>query len=75
MQFPPFSYIEREKPMSRLDHITSFLVMDVMKKAGAFDDVIHFEVGEPDIPPSPSVIEALHREVDTGHFRYTNSLP
>ena len=60
--------------MSRLDHITSFLVMDVMKKAEAFDDVIHFEVGEPDIAPSPRVIEALHREVDTGHFRYTNSL-
>ncbi len=60
--------------MSRLDHITSFLVMDVMKKAEAFDDVIHFEVGEPDIPPSPGVIEALHRAVDAGHFRYTNSL-
>jgi aspartate/methionine/tyrosine aminotransferase len=57
-----------------MDHITSFLVMDVMKKAEALKDVIHFEVGEPDIPPSPAVLEALHREVDNGHFRYTNSL-
>jgi aspartate/methionine/tyrosine aminotransferase len=48
--------------------------MDVMRKAEAFPDVIHFEVGEPDVPPSPKVLEALHRAVDSGSFRYTNSL-
>jgi len=60
--------------MKRLSEMTSFLVMDVMRKAERYDDVIHFEVGQPDVPPSPKVIEALHRATDQSQFCYTSSL-
>lgn len=60
--------------MNRLDKITPFLVMDVLKKAQSIADVIHFEVGEPDVPPSPRVIEAMAKAIGDGKFRYTEAL-
>ncbi len=60
--------------MNRLDNITPFLVMDVLRKAQSIPDAIHFEVGEPDIPPSPKVIEAMVKATVDGKIRYTESL-
>lgn len=60
--------------MNRLDKITPFLVMDVLKKAQSIADVIHFEVGEPDVPPSPKVVEAMANAIGDGKFRYTEAL-
>jgi aspartate/methionine/tyrosine aminotransferase len=48
--------------------------MDVVRKAQSIPDVIHFEVGEPDIPPSPKVIEAMVKATQDQKIRYTESL-
>lgn len=58
----------------RMKDITPFIVMDLVKGAQDYDDTIHFEIGQPDIPPSPKVIEAMKKAVDDGMFSYTESL-
>lgn len=60
--------------MNRLDNITPFLVMDVLRKAQSIPDVVHFEIGEPDIPASPKVIEAMVKATQERKFGYTESL-
>ncbi|EDN70314.1 aminotransferase, classes I and II [Beggiatoa sp. PS] len=60
--------------MNRLDNVTPFLVMDVLRKAQSIPDAIHFEVGQPDIPPSPAVIEAMVKATQAQKIRYTESL-
>jgi aspartate/methionine/tyrosine aminotransferase len=60
--------------MSRLDNVTPFLVMDVVRKAQSIPDAIHFEVGQPDISPSQGVIEAMVKATQAQKFRYTESL-
>ena len=48
--------------------------MDLVREADRYDDVIHFEIGQPDLPPSPEIKEALHRAVDEDRFAYTESM-
>lgn len=60
--------------MNRMDKITSFKAMDVFRESQRYQDVVHFEIGAPDIEPSPRVIAALHRAVDEGRFSYVDSL-
>ncbi len=48
--------------------------MDVVRKAQRYADTIHFEIGQPDLPPAPAVKEALHRAIDEDRFAYTESL-
>lgn len=66
------------KPSSRMEPVTSFIVMDIleaameMERAGA--DIIHLEVGEPDFSPPQAVIEALCKAARDGHTHYTHSL-
>jgi len=50
-----------------------FLVMDVLKEARKIDDVIHLEIGEPDLLPSPKVKEALAKAVTKEKFYYTEA--
>ncbi len=58
--------------MKRLEKITPFIVMDMLKKARSIPDVSHFEIGEPDMPPSPKVMEAM---LNTNNkIGYTESL-
>lgn len=59
---------------NRLDPVTPFLVMDVLRKSRSMHNVIHFEIGEPDIPPSPKVIEALVKASQEQKIRYTEAL-
>ncbi len=58
----------------RTDMLQPFRVMDVVREAQRYDDTIHFEIGQPDLPPSPRVIEALHRSIDEHRFAYTETL-
>jgi aspartate/methionine/tyrosine aminotransferase len=51
-----------------------FYVMELVRKAQRYEDVIHFEIGQPDLPPPPGVGEALRRSVEAGQTFYTESL-
>ncbi|KAA0258879.1 pyridoxal phosphate-dependent aminotransferase [Deferribacter autotrophicus] len=57
--------------MSNFD-IDPFIVMDIIRESRKFDDAIHFEVGEPDLKPSPKVIETIKEKVAES-FGYTES--
>jgi len=57
----------------RCTQMSSFIVMDIVKEAEKFDDCIHFEIGQPDLPPSPNVKKALHVNIDANKFSYTQS--
>ena len=57
----------------RCENMSSFIVMDIVKEAEKFEDCIHFEIGQPDLPPSPKVKEALHVNIDANKFSYTQS--
>lgn len=60
-------------PLSRrCDTLDPFLVMDVVRDAAALPDAIHFEIGQPDLPPAPGVLEAIRRF--DGHVPCTESL-
>jgi aspartate/methionine/tyrosine aminotransferase len=59
--------------MNRITELTPFMVMDVMKAASKKPDTIHFEVGQPDVSPPPSVIKAFKSAVDKKLFQYTDS--
>ena len=58
----------------RCNKMSSFIVMDIVRDAGKFEDAIHFEIGQPDLPPSPKVKKALHDAIDENRFNYTESL-
>ncbi len=57
----------------RCENLSSFIVMDIVRDAAKFEDTIHFEVGQPDLPPSAKVKEALKKAVDEDRFAYTES--
>lgn len=58
----------------RCSKMSSFIVMDIVRDALKFEDCIHFEIGQPDLPPSPKVKSALHKAIDDNRFSYTESL-
>jgi len=58
----------------RYNKMTSFRVMDLVREAARYGDTIHFEVGQPDLPPSPRVKAALREAVAQDAFAYTESL-
>ena len=58
----------------RCSKMSSFIVMDIVRDALKYDDAVHFEVGQPDLPPSPKVKKALHVAIDDDKFSYTQSL-
>lgn len=60
--------------MGRIEKISPFLVMDILKEAQGMEDVIHMEIGEPDLDPSPKVLEAMERALKDKRFSYTPSL-
>ena len=45
--------------------------MDILAKARKMPDVIHMEVGEPDLPPAPEVTEAYIKAVRDNKSHYT----
>ena len=60
--------------MHRRDKLSPFIVMDILAKAKEMEDVVHLEIGEPDLDPSPRVLEALERAVKERKYFYTPSL-
>ncbi len=60
--------------MPRKDKLTPFLVMDILARARELSGVVHLEIGEPDLDPSPRVLEALERAVREKRYFYTPSL-
>ncbi len=58
----------------RYEKISSFIVMDIVKEAQKYENAIHFEIGQPDLMPSPKVKEALHEAINNNAFSYTESL-
>ena len=63
--------------MGRSDEITPFIVMEILERAKELEregrDIVHMEIGEPDLPPSPRVLEAIDRYKEKA-YRYTHSL-
>ena len=60
--------------MDRIDKLSPFIVMDILAEAQKLKDVIHMEIGEPDLEPSPRVLEALEKAVKEKKFFYTPAL-
>ncbi len=60
--------------MPRDANIAPFRVMDLVAKAKEYPNAIHFEIGEPDLPPSPRVTKALQRAVTNQQYSYTPTL-
>ena len=64
--------------MSRLGTETAF---EVLNKARALErqgkDIVHLEIGEPDFPTPPHIVEAAKRALDEGwtHYGPTQGLP
>ena len=58
----------------RYRKIRSFKVMDLVREAQKYSDTIHFEIGQPDLEPSPKVKEALLKATEDAHFGYTETL-
>lgn len=58
----------------RYEKMSSFIVMDIVKEALKYKDSIHFEIGQPDLPPSNAVKQKIKEAVDNNSFAYTQSL-
>ena len=55
--------------------ISSFHVMELLRRAKQLEaqgiDVIHMEIGEPDFPTPPTIIDASIKHLKTGAVKYT----
>lgn len=57
----------------KYDKMSSFIVMDIVREAQRFYDCIHFEIGQPDLPPSPKVKIGFQKAIKENRFSYTES--
>ncbi len=53
--------------------MTSFMVMDIVREASRYPNAVHFEIGQPDLQPSPNVCEAFYQAITSHRFSYTES--
>ena len=62
----------------RMADIQPFHVMEILKRAHELAatgrDIIHLEVGEPDFPSPPPIVEAARQFLADGHVHYTPAL-
>ncbi|MCW9699582.1 pyridoxal phosphate-dependent aminotransferase [Avibacterium sp. 20-129] len=58
----------------RCENMSAFIVMDIVREAAKYPNAIHFEIGQPDLPPSPKVKHALQQAITDNQFSYTESL-
>ena len=65
----------RKQPAERNTHISSFYVMELLRRAKQLEaqgvDVIHMEIGEPDFPTPPTIVNAAIKHIQTGEVKYT----
>lgn len=63
---------------SRLADIEPFQVMDILARARALEaqgrSIVHMEIGEPDFPAAPGIVEAGIAALKAGHTHYTSAL-
>lgn len=63
---------------TRVEAIEPFQVMALLARAKALEaqgrDIIHMEIGEPDFPTPPVIVEAARRALDRGDTYYTPAL-
>lgn len=66
------------RPAPRARAIEPFRVMDILARARALEragrDIVHFEIGEPDFPTPPAIVEAAVAALRAGDTRYTPAL-
>ncbi|RMA97889.1 pyridoxal phosphate-dependent aminotransferase [Hydrogenothermus marinus] len=60
--------------MDRLAKVSPFIVMDIVREAQKYKDTIHFEIGEPDLQPSPKVWQLAEKAVKDKLNFYTESV-
>ena len=69
---------QRRTLADRLHDIAPFHVMEVLARARALEregrNIVHLEIGEPDFPTPPTVVEAGIRALRDGHTHYTPAL-
>lgn len=62
----------------RMGGIAPFHVMELLARARELEaqgrDIVHMEIGEPDFPTPPAVVEAGRAALAAGHTRYTPAL-
>ena len=62
----------------RMADFQPFHVMEILKRAHQLEaagrDIIHLEVGEPDFPTPPTIVEAARDFLAGGHVHYTPAL-
>jgi len=62
----------------RMAEIESFHVMDILARARTLEtqgrDIVHMEIGEPDFPTAPAIVEAGIAALRAGHTHYTPAL-
>lgn len=63
---------------TRLSKIEPFHVMDILARARAMEargrSIIHMEIGEPDFPTAPAIVQAGIAALETGRTHYTPAL-
>jgi len=60
--------------LGRIDKVSPFIVMDIVKESQKYKDTIHFEIGEPDLDASEKVYHALDKAIKEKKLHYTESL-
>lgn len=60
-------------PSKRAMETTPFAAMDVLEKAGQLGDVVHLEVGEPDIEPPAAATKAAIDSLSAGDVNYAHA--
>jgi len=72
VETPPFRLSRRARD------IQPFQVMDILARARAMEadgrDIVHMEIGEPDFPTPPPIVDAGIRALREGHTHYTPAL-
>ena len=48
--------------------LTPFMGMDIVRDASKYEDAIHFEIGQPDLPPSPKVLKTLEKNLNKAAY-------
>ena len=65
----------RQRLAARNSEISSFYVMELLRLAKQLEtqgkDVIHMEIGEPDFPTPPTIVDAGIKHIQTGEVKYT----
>ncbi len=58
-------------PASRAQRVTPFKVMEILERARAHEaagrDIVHMEIGEPDFPTPPVIVQAAQHHLAMGH--------